>query len=164
MNQFNKGRRFGGRGDSRGRRDRDNGGRSQMHKAVCDECGENCEIPFRPTGDRPIYCSNCFSDKGGGNDRGFRDRNQGRRFDRDRRPRNDSHRERADYKSDFEQLNIKLDKIIRLMTTETVSEDKEKVKKTKKAEKKKVDTVALKKVVDKVTTKKLKTKKTTTKK
>ena len=34
-----------------------------MHKATCSECGKECEVPFRPTGDRPIYCSDCFAKK-----------------------------------------------------------------------------------------------------
>ncbi|MBU1164092.1 hypothetical protein KKA15_00845 [Patescibacteria group bacterium] len=31
-----------------------------MHHAVCDKCGKDCEVPFKPTGDKPIYCSDCF--------------------------------------------------------------------------------------------------------
>lgn len=34
-----------------------------MHKAVCDECNKSCEVPFRPSGDKPVYCSDCFSGK-----------------------------------------------------------------------------------------------------
>lgn len=34
--------------------------RSQMHQAVCAECGKRCEVPFKPTGDKPVYCSDCF--------------------------------------------------------------------------------------------------------
>jgi CxxC-x17-CxxC domain-containing protein len=34
--------------------------RPAMHDAVCSECGKDCQVPFRPTGDRPIFCSNCF--------------------------------------------------------------------------------------------------------
>jgi len=30
-------------------------------KAVCAKCGKECELPFRPTGDRPVYCKDCFS-------------------------------------------------------------------------------------------------------
>ncbi len=26
-----------------------------MHSAVCDDCGKRCEVPFRPTGDKPIF-------------------------------------------------------------------------------------------------------------
>jgi CxxC-x17-CxxC domain-containing protein len=32
----------------------------QMHNAVCDECGRDCQVPFKPTGSKPIYCSKCF--------------------------------------------------------------------------------------------------------
>ena len=34
-----------------------------MHKAICSECGEKCEVPFRPTSDKPVLCSNCFESK-----------------------------------------------------------------------------------------------------
>lgn len=39
-------------------------GDKRMHRAVCDECGKECEVPFKPTSDKPIYCSQCFSKKG----------------------------------------------------------------------------------------------------
>jgi len=33
------------------------GGRPrEMHKAVCAECKKECEVPFKPSTDRPIYC------------------------------------------------------------------------------------------------------------
>ncbi len=32
----------------------------QMHKAVCADCGKECEVPFKPSGDRPVYCRDCF--------------------------------------------------------------------------------------------------------
>jgi len=30
-------------------------------QAVCSQCGKECEIPFKPTGGRPVYCRDCFS-------------------------------------------------------------------------------------------------------
>jgi CxxC-x17-CxxC domain-containing protein len=33
----------------------------EMHRVVCADCGKECEVPFRPTGDRPVYCSECFA-------------------------------------------------------------------------------------------------------
>ena len=33
----------------------------QMYPAVCAECGRDTEVPFEPRGDRPVYCSDCFS-------------------------------------------------------------------------------------------------------
>ncbi len=33
----------------------------EMHSAVCAECGKDCEVPFEPRQDRPVYCSDCYS-------------------------------------------------------------------------------------------------------
>jgi CxxC-x17-CxxC domain-containing protein len=33
----------------------------QMYTAVCSECGNEARVPFQPRGDRPVYCSDCFS-------------------------------------------------------------------------------------------------------
>ena len=33
----------------------------EMHQVVCAECGKDTEVPFAPRGDRPVYCSDCFS-------------------------------------------------------------------------------------------------------
>ena len=32
-----------------------------LHKAVCADCHKDCEVPFKPTGERPVYCKECFS-------------------------------------------------------------------------------------------------------
>ncbi len=29
-------------------------------KVVCSDCKKECEIPFKPTGDRPVYCRECL--------------------------------------------------------------------------------------------------------
>jgi len=58
MNNFNRNRSNGG---SRfGDRDQI---RPMMHKATCSECGKACEVPFMPSGDRPIFCNDCFAGK-----------------------------------------------------------------------------------------------------
>lgn len=33
----------------------------EMFTATCDSCGKEARVPFRPTGARPVYCSDCFS-------------------------------------------------------------------------------------------------------
>ena len=38
----------------------------EMNKAVCAECKKECEVPFKPSGDRPVYCRDCFSKRKGG--------------------------------------------------------------------------------------------------
>ena len=81
----NRGSRDGGggfgasRGGSRdggfsGRRDSGFGGEKVMHRATCAECGSSCEVPFKPTGEKPVYCSACFGSRAESprtNDRSF---------------------------------------------------------------------------------------------
>lgn len=60
--------------------------KKQMHQAVCDKCGQTCEVPFKPTSGKPVLCSNCFGlqrDRGGQRVRGQRDR--GKKGSGDRR-------------------------------------------------------------------------------
>ena len=35
----------------------------EMHKATCAECKQECEVPFKPSGDKPVYCKECFMKK-----------------------------------------------------------------------------------------------------
>ena len=39
------------------------GGRTprQMHPATCSQCGQLTEVPFLPRGERPVFCSECYS-------------------------------------------------------------------------------------------------------
>lgn len=49
---------------SRGNND-DRYGRTEreMYPAVCAECGRATTVPFRPSGDRPVYCKECFQSR-----------------------------------------------------------------------------------------------------
>jgi len=38
-------------------------GPREMHKITCAECGKEDEVPFKPAGDRPVYCKECFAKK-----------------------------------------------------------------------------------------------------
>ena len=35
----------------------------QMYPVTCAQCGVETEVPFNPTGDRPVYCRACFQDR-----------------------------------------------------------------------------------------------------
>ena len=37
------------------------GGQREMHEVVCADCGGVARVPFKPRGDKPVYCSDCFS-------------------------------------------------------------------------------------------------------
>ncbi len=143
MKDFKSGGFGGGRGGDRGGR-RDFGGRpsfnkggfggnrgggrdfgdKQMHKATCSECSKVCEVPFRPTGEKPIYCNDCFGAQKGfdarPNDRGSRD--FGRKefaprqsFKQDARP--DARIDALVKQIDF--INTKLDRVLSALGTDT---------------------------------------------
>ena len=100
-------RRSGGRSSGRF----DSGDRT-MHEAVCDNCGKKCEVPFKPTGNKPIYCSECFGkgDKGKGS-----------------KPARPASRSEAGESKQFELINTKLDKILKALgATITTKANKEK--------------------------------------
>jgi len=67
------------RGKGSSKRRNNDYGRPEMHQTNCDNCGKQCEVPFKPTSGKPIYCSSCF-------DKGQND--SPRKFDRDRDDRN----------------------------------------------------------------------------
>ncbi|MCB9802699.1 hypothetical protein H6761_01600 [Candidatus Nomurabacteria bacterium] len=133
----------GGRRDFGGSRDRGFGGgrdrdrQVEMHNAVCDGCGATCEVPFRPTSGKPIYCNDCFkkSDSRPARDSRGSDRGQG-------------NKQLADALSG---LNHKLDQIINLLQAKPKTEVK-----VEKVESKKEKTTP---VEEKTTPKKKTTKK-----
>lgn len=51
-----------GRGDrgSGGFKPRGQRGPREMHKAICADCKQETEVPFVPSGDRPVYCRECY--------------------------------------------------------------------------------------------------------
>jgi len=71
-------------------RSRDRG--KSFTKAICADCNKECEIPFKPTGDRPVYCKDCFSKHNAGKERDF---SKGRRFDKKTKPMFRKRKERA---------------------------------------------------------------------
>ena len=119
-------RRGGGRDFRRG-----GSGDKKMYKAVCDKCGEDCEVPFRPTGGKPIYCSDCFGKSGG------------------------SSKSSGQVEKQLEVLNNKLDKILELLAPSSSK---------KETKKKKVTSTKIELVAKKVAKKPVAKKKATVKK
>jgi CxxC-x17-CxxC domain-containing protein len=111
----------GGGGRDRGfggGRDRDS--RPTMHKAVCDGCNNDCEVPFRPTSGKPIYCSDCFKKD---------DSRPSGRFNKS----SDRGQDNKQLTESINNLNKKLDQILSILQTPVVEkqEAKPKVSKTK---------------------------------
>jgi CxxC-x17-CxxC domain-containing protein len=106
------GNRFGGRGDSRGR-DGDSGGFDRRnnddrgsrrpsfvkHEVTCDKCGKLCDVPFKPTTGKPIYCRDCFgAEKSGSGSSGMS-------------------------AEQFEKINEKLNKILKILENVEIEDD-----------------------------------------
>lgn len=49
-------RRRTGRSEGQG-----SAGRREMYPAVCAQCGMETRVPFKPSGERPVYCRDCFT-------------------------------------------------------------------------------------------------------
>ena len=71
-----------------------------MHDVICDKCKTKCQVPFKPTGDKPVYCRDCFR----------KNESTGSNFE----PRNQDGRSGV-FQEQFKQINEKLDKIIKAL-------------------------------------------------
>lgn len=65
-----------------------------MHKVTCDSCGEICEVPFRPTAGKPVFCDACFK----------KNKNPG------------SENRNNQFSSELAQINEKLNRILEVLT------------------------------------------------
>lgn len=202
MGNFNRGSRFGGGNRNSGFTRGDRSDRPSMHSAICADCGKDCEVPFKPSGDKPVYCSNCFSareNSSSRNERRFTVReSRGDKkmfkavcskchrdcevpfrpttdkpifcndcFGRGEKKGSDNNRIDVDkYKKDFEVLNDKLDNILDILSSKVLAEEKIKEVVEEKVEKpKKVKKTAVKKIdKEKTKAKKVSPKKTVKKK
>lgn len=41
------------------------GGPREMHKAVCSNCKQECEVPFKPREGSEVFCKECYMKKKG---------------------------------------------------------------------------------------------------
>jgi len=93
---------FGGR-DNRG-------GSTELFSTVCADCGNKCEVPFKPNGTKPVYCRECFGNKGGRDAGTFTKKDWSDH--RAQKPSfEQSNRAPENYKKEFEILHSKIDKL-----------------------------------------------------
>ena len=52
------------RAQRRASRGASSGGERHMFSASCATCGNEALVPFQPSADRPVYCSDCFKQRG----------------------------------------------------------------------------------------------------
>ena len=101
------------------------GGRSSapvtLHKATCAECGKICEVPFRPISGKPVYCKDCFANRGEGAGVDNMNRSGGRFQKRDFPPSSSDSRDSRFKNSgsddivvkQLESLNVKLERLVK---------------------------------------------------
>jgi len=103
------GRRFGGPSD----------GPRQMFPATCGKCGQSCEVPFRPSGDRPVFCNSCFKSQDDGGSRfapkSFGGGNRDGSFGGNASGNANVSTGGGFSKAQIDALNVKLDKILSIL-------------------------------------------------
>jgi len=105
-----------------------------MYDAVCSECGKDCQVPFRPSGEKPVFCSECFEKQNGGRKRESR----GGEF-RGRDSRSDGGRRGGGIEVDklmreMEKIDRKLERVLGLLDKRDVGTEGQ-VGKSKKGKK-----------------------------
>ena len=128
-----------GRGGGRPGFNRDDGNRPRMFSTTCSNCHKSCEVPFRPTGEKPVYCNDCF--------RNVRESSPKRRDDRSNRGGEFGGRPKRDFspssfsgqatqttdakidglKRRVEEMNVKLDAVLQMMKGSSAEKKKEEV-------------------------------------
>lgn len=90
-----------------------------MHPAVCSNCGKDCEVPFRPTNGKPVYCKECFGDKKNSDRGGERPQ----RNDFENRPQPKPHYEGGkgndEVKKQLQEIHTKLDRLMQTLDSLT---------------------------------------------
>lgn len=144
MKPYDKGNKFGKRDSSRssgrdsdrgerrdfdrparseGKFDRRETGRShskvpgglELFEVTCDKCGRKCDVPFKPTGNKPVYCRTCFRQNESG-ESGDNFESKGKFRDRSREKFSDDFESKSNISSkDVEIINRKLDKIMKAL-------------------------------------------------
>jgi CxxC-x17-CxxC domain-containing protein len=123
--QFGGERKFGGRSNDRGDRGDRGRERPEMFAATCSSCNKGCEVPFRPTGERPVFCRDCF---------GKKENTPAPRFERNDRPQREfrsepQHAEKKndsgidDVKKQLANLERKINLVLELLTFEEEDEE-----------------------------------------
>ena len=71
---------------------------TERFQATCASCHAACEVPFRPNGKKPVYCRDCFK----GHEEALSERHA-------------SASHAPDLSRQFELLNLKLDRLIKVV-------------------------------------------------
>jgi len=76
---------------------------NNMYDVTCNKCRNKCQVPFKPTGSKPIYCDSCFKKNNQLNE----DKSSGSSSEQ------------------FNQINAKLDRILKVLENLEVEDESE---------------------------------------
>jgi len=93
------GKQYGGKPSSRPSYGGGTKSNFELFEATCEKCNKRCEVPFRPSNGKPVYCRDCFS------------KNDNPPPNRPFPPR----QSQSDNSADLQEINRKLDKIMRAL-------------------------------------------------
>ncbi len=120
-----------------------------LHEAICDQCGNACEIPFRPTPGKLVYCNECFQDKREDGSHAGDVRFTPKNALRPETPTRIVPENMGEVKKQLELLNIKMDQLIQAVKSLSSIKPAESEQKTKEL----TPTPAAKKTAKKVSKK-----------
>ncbi len=89
-----------------------------MHEVICDKCGQSCEVPFKPTEGKPVYCRDCFKKEESPRRESRSGYGRSRRESRPRHESSESRQESDKHAAEFQQINAKLDKILEMLNND----------------------------------------------
>lgn len=105
--------------------------RTELHQATCSQCGQSCEVPFKPNGKKPVFCRDCFkkSDAPSYSKPAYGKPPYGKpsynksaygksSYGRPSPYKTSAPKKEADYSAALEEINAKLNKILRALEQE----------------------------------------------
>lgn len=99
---------------------------AELHSATCSQCGQPCEVPFKPNGKKPVFCRDCFKksdapsyskpayEKPSYNKSAYGKSSYGRPSPY----KTSTPKKEVDYSAALEEINAKLNKILRALEQE----------------------------------------------
>lgn len=87
----------------------------KLYKATCSDCGSSCQVPFRPSGDKPVLCRECFAGKRGVDSTSGKPNNWNKSFTTDRPETKAVSVDNSAIAKSIEEINNKLDILISIV-------------------------------------------------
>ncbi|MCR4312046.1 MAG: hypothetical protein NUV56_02050 [Candidatus Uhrbacteria bacterium] len=122
---YKTGKKFGFSGGGYNKQGGGDFAKPELFPATCNECGNACEVPFKPNGKKPVYCRDCFKKSEGFETKSYGDKSYGdKKFGDKKFGGSSSYGEKRpsyqapiskNYDAQFTEINAKLDAILEML-------------------------------------------------